>query len=115
MACETRRNETEPERSETYIFDYDGAHTKQAVSGRTAGVQGAFFLPYLHPGMTVLDCGCGPGTITIGLAEAVAPGEAVGVDLEASQIDLARAKALERGIPHLRFETGNVYDLPSKV
>ena len=112
MARETRCNEIEPERSETYIFDYDGAQNKKAVGGRTACVHGAFFLPYLHPGMTVLDCGCGPGTITIGLAEAVAPGEAVGVDLEASQVDRARAQAIERGIPHLRFETGNVYKLP---
>jgi ubiquinone/menaquinone biosynthesis C-methylase UbiE len=31
--------------------------------------QYATFIPYLKPGMTVLDCGCGPGTITIGLAE----------------------------------------------
>ena len=90
MAHETRRNDIESERSETYIFDYDGAQNKKAVGGRTACVHGAFFLPYLHPGMTVLDCGCGPGTITIGLAEAVAPGEAVGVDLEASQVDRAR-------------------------
>jgi hypothetical protein len=27
--------------------------------------------PYLKPGMNVLDCGCGPGAISIGLAEAV--------------------------------------------
>jgi SAM-dependent methyltransferase len=99
MARETRRHDTEPEQSETYVYDYDGAQTKKVVGGRTACVHGAFFLPYLH-------------TITIGLAEAVAPGEVVGVDLEASQVDLARAQALERGLPHLRFETGNVYELP---
>ena len=30
--------------------------------------------------MTVLDMGCGPGSITVGLAAAVAPGRAIGVD-----------------------------------
>jgi ubiquinone/menaquinone biosynthesis C-methylase UbiE len=35
-------------------------------STRTAGRQAAFVLPYLHPGMHLLDVGCGPGSITLG-------------------------------------------------
>jgi cyclopropane fatty-acyl-phospholipid synthase-like methyltransferase len=53
---------------------------------RTAAKEGAFFLAHLRPGMRVLDVGCGPGSITLGLAEAVGPGEAVGIDLQASQV-----------------------------
>ncbi len=45
--------------------------------------------------MRLLDVGCGPGTITLGLAQAVTPGEVVGVDIQASQIDQARALAAE--------------------
>ena len=30
--------------------------------------------------MRLLDVGCGPGTITVGLARAVAPGEALGIE-----------------------------------
>jgi ubiquinone/menaquinone biosynthesis C-methylase UbiE len=52
------------------------------LTRRTAAREGAFFLPHLRPGMRVLDCGCGPGSITVGLAAAVAPGQAVGIDLE---------------------------------
>jgi hypothetical protein len=30
-------------------------------------------LPHLRPGLSVLDGGCGPGTITVGLASRVSP------------------------------------------
>lgn len=49
---------------------------------RTANTHAAFLLPHLRPGMSLLDLGCGPGTITAGLAAAVSPGRAVGVDLD---------------------------------
>ena len=41
----------------------------------------------------MLDFGCGPGTLSVGLARAVAPGEMHGVDMEESQIALARSVA----------------------
>jgi ubiquinone/menaquinone biosynthesis C-methylase UbiE len=42
---------------------------------RSAEVEGTFFLRHLKPGMKVLDVGCGPGSITLGFARAVAPGD----------------------------------------
>lgn len=54
---------------------------------RTAESHAAFLLPYLSPGMTLLDLGCGPGSITVGLAAAIAPGETVGIDLDIEPID----------------------------
>ena len=69
-------------------------------------------LPHLRPGLRVLDFGCGPGTISVGLAEAVAPGELHGVDMEESQIDLARAEAEARGLNNAIFHVGDVCALP---
>ena len=66
-----------PSRGEQYSFaDSTAFHQRHAQ--RTAEVQARFFLPYLRPGMHLVDCGCGTGSITVGLAEAVSPGEVTG-------------------------------------
>ncbi len=82
------------------------------MAKRTLESHGAFFLPYLRPGLSVLDCGCGPGSITIGIAAGIAPGEVVGVDFVQSQIERATAAAAREGHHNVRFETGDAYSLP---
>jgi SAM-dependent methyltransferase len=62
--------------------------------------------------MAVLDCGCGPGSITLGLAEAVAPGDVLGIDVGASQLERARAAAAARGLTNVRFEEASAYEVP---
>ena len=78
----------------------------------TAEASAAYLLPYLRPGLRVLDVGCGPGTISVGLAKAIAPGEMHGVDMEESQIDLARSVAKMNGQDNALFHVGDVMDLP---
>jgi len=79
---------------------------------RTADQQAAFVLPYLRPGMNLLDVGCGPGTITLGLAQAVAPGHVTGIDHDSVHIEAARALAVERGVTNVTFRTGDALSLP---
>jgi len=84
----------------------------QLLVAYTASKDAAFLLPHLRPGMTLLDCGCGYGTITTGLAEVVAPGRVVGLDLDEERIVAARKHAAERGVNNVDFQTANVCQLP---
>lgn len=97
-------------RDETYTPGYT-ANASDFMAQRRAGTHAAFFTPRLRPGMRLLDCGCGPGTLTVDLAEIIAPGEAVGVDREAAQLEAARGLAQQRRI-NARFEAATVYELP---
>ncbi|MFQ6027700.1 MAG: class I SAM-dependent methyltransferase [Dehalococcoidia bacterium] len=62
--------------------------------------------------MSLLDCGCGPGSITTGLAQALAPSEVADEDIEASQIDQAKTHAANQGNSNRRFEAASVSKLP---
>lgn len=96
---------------ETYTHGHAPATVRQH-GRRTADEAAAFLLPELTPGMRLLDVGCGPGSITLGLAERLAPGEVVGLDLSAETLAAARQDAVTRGISNLRYEEGSVYALP---
>ena len=78
---------------------------------RTADTHAGFFMPQLMTGWSVLDAGCGPGTITLGLARRVAPGVVTGVDIEDSQVAESREQARREGLA-VEFRKASVYDLP---
>lgn len=78
---------------------------------RTAETHAGFFLPQLRPGWRLLDAGCGPGTITLGLARRVAPGYAAGIDIEDLQFQNAREEAQREGL-NVDFRKASVYQLP---
>ena len=67
--------------------------------------------PLLRPGMRLLDVGCGPGSITAGLAKRVAPGETIGIDASQSVIDTARSLR-DPALESLTFEVGSIYEPP---
>lgn len=100
-----------PSKEEKYLHGYSEEH-RAFLSSRTATQEAAFFLPFLKPGMRLLDCGCGMGALTTSLAEWLAPGEVIGIDREASQVEAARAWAAEKGIQNVQFEIGDINNIP---
>ena len=79
---------------------------------RTADKQAAFFIPYLKSGMSVIDLGCGPGTITTGFAKIVSPGLVTGIDHDSQHIEKANELRSKEGLKNLTFKTGDVLSLP---
>ena len=75
---------------------------------RTAANSCGYLLPHLRPGMTLLDVGCGPGTITADLAASQGL-DVLGIDPAPSVIDEAR-----RDFPGVRFEVGDLFDLDGR-
>ena len=103
--------ETREPPAPTYTMGYSDEFQK-LLDRRNAAANAAHLLPLLRPGLRVLDFGCGPGTISMGLAKAVAPGELRGVDMEESQVEMARAAAAAGGHDNAFFRTADVTDLP---
>ena len=82
-----------------------------ALERYTAELSASHLLPYLRPGLRVLDFGCGPGTISVGLAKAIQPGELHGVDMDEPTIEIARAVAQSQRQENAIFHVGEVTNL----
>jgi ubiquinone/menaquinone biosynthesis C-methylase UbiE len=97
--------------SESYTH---GHHESVLRAHRTRSAQNSagFLLPHLRDDMSLLDVGCGPGTVTADLARILAGGDVVGVDASRLVLDAARSHAQALGFANVRFEQANAYELP---
>lgn len=100
------------------IHNYKQGYSSQTVAtqqARTAEAEAAFLLPYIKKTDSILDVGCGPGTITAGLAKCASEGRTTGIDISANVLDRAKAAADEASIPHegpgsILFKEGNILE-----
>lgn len=76
---------------------------------RTAENSAGYLLPHLTDSMTVLDVGCGPGTISCDLAARTA--HVIGIEPKQPILDTAATNAAERGVDNVEFRLGSVYEL----
>ncbi|TDE31092.1 methyltransferase domain-containing protein [Actinomadura sp. 6K520] len=91
---------------------YTHGHHASVLSAhrwRTVDNSAAYLTGHLRPGLSVLDVGCGPGTITAGLAERVAPGRVVAADSAETVLDEARANTA--GAANVEFAVADVHAL----
>lgn len=97
--------------SSTYLHGHHES-VLAAHRRRTAENSCAYLLDHLHRGATVLDVGCGPGTITVDLARIVAPGRVVALDTEIGMLQATAALATERQLDNVTVVLADATALP---
>ncbi len=103
--------DTGDKQRETYLHGHHPVVVDEHAR-RSAERNAAHLLTHLRPGMSLLDIGCGPGSITAGLARAVAPGTTVGVDTSDDALERAKADADSTGLENVEYRIADAYDLP---
>jgi hypothetical protein len=106
---ETRAKVTEGNKdvSNQYLMGYNN-EIVQMFGRRSAVTHAAYLFPHLRTGISILDIGCGPGSISVGLAKAVKHGKLQGLDIEESQVKEARSAATAEGLENAFFDVGDV-------
>jgi SAM-dependent methyltransferase len=78
---------------------------------RTLDNSAAYLKPHLRAGASVLDVGCGSGTITADFAAAVAPGRVTALDSSPDALDEAHRAVAVRNLSNVDLVAGDVHAL----
>lgn len=78
---------------------------------RTIANSAAYAQNYFIPGVRVLDVGSGPGTITVEIAERIAPGELVALEINDEAAALTSAELSRNQVTNASVVTGDVHNL----
>jgi SAM-dependent methyltransferase len=100
--------------TDSYLPGYVGSAARM-MAARSAAERASFVPPQLLAGARVLDVGCGPGSITAGLAVQMGPsGRLVALDVAADPLRLARRvlEGLRENVPRWVVGRASVYALP---
>lgn len=84
------------------------AGARAVLAARTLLNSHPTLLTLLEREMSVLDVGCGPGTLTAEMARRVAPGRVLGIDKSPAMIRAARAASGARRPPGLAFRAADI-------
>ncbi|KXG49273.1 uncharacterized protein PGRI_031430 [Penicillium griseofulvum] len=97
--------------NQAYVADHS-APVLRTHAWRTPQNSTAYLLPHLQPTSQILDIGCGPGSITTGLAALVPAGHVTGIEPTSLPLEAARALAASEGITNISFKEGDIHALP---
>jgi SAM-dependent methyltransferase len=93
------------------LFLYNDEVT-DILKKRTVENSISYVIDHIQPGLSLLDVGCGPGSITVELAERLAPGRVVGVDSHTGILESARGLAAVQGLGNVEFQLADAHELP---
>jgi ubiquinone/menaquinone biosynthesis C-methylase UbiE len=106
-------------RNVNYLFDYSASEVerlKRQAQMLKPITRRLLITAGIEKGMRVLDIGCGPGDVTMLVADLVgSTGRVVGIDRDESVIDAARRRISERNFSNVEFAQCDVetYDGPA--
>jgi ubiquinone/menaquinone biosynthesis C-methylase UbiE len=108
-----KTNMAQQHQSSNYTHGYS-KYTTSTHEARTTEVDAAFLLPHIKDTDHILDVGCGPGTITTGLAKYASKGKTIGIDISPYVLEKAKTLAADNspseGLGSAIFEQGNVLE-----
>ena len=97
----------------THAGDFAERYAEQRRSTAAASASRIIEFAGIQPGQRVIDLCCGPGLVSLHIAERVgASGALIGVDGSRAMIDLARANVTA---PNASFIVGDARDLPALI
>lgn len=94
-----------------YACGYDRS-LRELQAERNLETYGQFIKPYLKANLSILDCGCGQGTMTLDFADQISPGKVVGIDISEKILQAAKENASSKNVSNVSFQQANVLDLP---
>jgi len=98
-------------KQDTYTHGHQAVVVNQHAR-RTVETCAAFCRHVVESGSRVLDVGCGPATITVGLARWACDGSVTAIEPGGDILEAARQTVAEAGVDNVFVEEASVYELP---
>lgn len=95
----------------TYLMEHPLEAERLELKTKREKIVEELKLVPLHPGMDVLDVGCGTGAVTRILAERVSPGRVVGLDPSEERLSVAKRIVEEQGVSNVEYVRADVRNL----
>ncbi len=109
----THPDQTQPDGSmQGWAASYDRITALMFLGSEAKLRQAALDLAGLKPGESVIEAGCGTGTLTLAAKQRVGPqGQVAGLDVAPDMLAAARLKATKAG-QHIDFRQGRIEQIP---
>ena len=96
----------------SYVFNKSQGFNRYLIENRTVENSCGFIKDIIPQSSSILDIGCGPGSITRGFAKLAPKAHVIGVDISEAQVQLATELSESHQLKNLTFQQANILKLP---